>query len=229
MPTKLDRASFLDQLRPGLEVYAPGCAGHSLLFESWLQHAPERCDGVRFTGVYIPTVNRFDFAGLHPGARLRSIFLSGDLRDSWLGGRVDYLPMTYSGTWKWLSENARFDIALLQVSPPDANGECSLGVACDFTSAAWPRSTKLIAHVNPSMPRTYGPTIPWSRLDAVVEQDSPLLEMADPDADPVMDRVAAHVASLVPDGATLQLGLGRLQSALLRAVRERRGLRIHSR
>lgn len=228
MPTKLDRASFLDQLRPGLEVYAPGCAGHSLLFESWLQHAPERCDGVRFTGVYIPTVNRFDFAGLHPGARLRSIFLSGDLRDSWLGGRVDYLPMTYSATWKWLSEDARFDIALLQVSPPDANGECSLGVACDFTPAAWPRSAKLIAHVNPSMPRTHGPTIPWSRLDAVVEQDSPLLEVADPDADLVMDQVAAHVASLVPDGATLQLGLGRLQSALLRAVRERRGLRIHS-
>lgn len=228
LPRRLNQDSFADCFRPGMEVYAPGCAGHSLLFESWLRQAPDCAAGVRFTGVHIPTVNRFDFAALHATARQRVIFLSGDLRDSWLAGRIDYLPMTYSGTWQWLRETARFDAILLQVSPPDADGNCSLGVACDFAPAAWPRSETILAHVNPSMPRTRGPSIPWDRIDAVVEQDAALLEAADPPADPVMDAVAARVASLVPDHATLQLGLGKLQSALLRAVCGRRGLRIHS-
>lgn len=228
MPQRLDAHRFLDLLRPGMQVYAPGCAGHSLLFQSWLESDPGRSAGVCFTGVHIPTVNRFDFSALHPDARHRGIFLSADLRASWLDGRVHYVPATYSGTWDWLHQHARFDLALVQVSPPDAHGQCSLGVACDFTPAAWPRARRIVAHVNPAMPRTRGPTIPWDRLDAVVEQEAPLLEVPDPAPDPAMDAVAARVAELVPDGATLQLGLGRLQSALLRALRGRRGLRIHS-
>jgi acyl-CoA hydrolase len=228
MPRQLDASSIFDYMRPGMEIYAAGCAGHSLLFESWLRQAPGRCAQLRFTGVHIPTVNRFDFAGLDPQARQRTIFLSADLRASWLAGRVDYLPMSYSGTWQWLVEQARFDVALVQVAPPDEQGQCSLGVACDFTPAAWPRATRVLAHVNPRMPRTRGPSIPWSRIDAAVEHDSPLLQVPDPEPDSSMNAVAARVAGLVSDGATLQLGLGRLQSAVLRELRDRRNLRIHS-
>lgn len=228
MPSPLSADSFLDHLARGSEVYAPGCAGHSLLFESWLRDAPGRCAGLRFTGVHIPTVNTFDFAALDPRARQRSIFLSSNLRDSWLQGKVDYLPITYTATWRWLAETAAFDTALLQVAPPDADGNCSLGLACDFTPAAWPRSRRILAHINPRMPSTRGPSIPLARIDAAVEAEMPLLEIPDPAADPAMDAVAARVAGLVEDGATLQLGLGRLQSALLRALRDRRGLRIHS-
>ena len=227
MPASLNAASFLDHLGRGREIFAPGCAGHSLLFESWLRADPGRSAGLRYTGVYIPTVNRFDFAALDPQARQRTIFLSGDLRDSWLQGRVDYLPMTYSGSWRWLGETV-FDTVLVQVAPPDADGNCSLGVACDFTPAVWPRARRILAHINPRMPRTRGPSIPLARIDAAVEAEMPLLDLPDPAADPAMDAVAARVAALVGDGATLQLGLGRLQSAVLRAVRDRRGLRIHS-
>ena len=228
MPRQLDASSIFDYLRPGMEIYTAGCAGHSLLFESWLRQAPGRCAQLRFTGVHIPTVNRFDFAGLDPQARQRTIFLSGDLRASWLAGRVDYLPMTYSGTWQWLVEQARFDVALVQVAPPDEQGQCSLGVACDFTPAVWPRATRVLAHVNPRMPRTRGPSIPWSRIDAAVECDSALLQVPDPEPDSSMNAVAARVAGLVSDGATLQLGLGRLQSAVLRELHDRSNLRIHS-
>ncbi len=228
MPSSLDADAFLDRLARGPEVFAPGCAGHSPLFESWLRADPARCAGLRFTGVHIPTVNTLDFAALHPQVRQRTIFLSGELRDSWLQGRVDYLPMTYTATWRWLSDTARFDTLLVQVAPPDADGNCSLGVACDFTPAVWPRAGRILAHVNPRMPRTSGPSIPLARIDAAVEADMPLLEVPDPAADPAMDAVAARVAGLVDDGATLQLGLGRLQSAVLRAVRDRRRLRVHS-
>ncbi|MCD9085489.1 acetyl-CoA hydrolase/transferase C-terminal domain-containing protein [Stenotrophomonas sp. SY1] len=228
MPRPLDADTFFDLLGQGCEIFAPGCAGHSLLFETWLRASPERCAGLRFTGVHIPTVNTFDFAGLHPQTRQRTIFLSGDLRASWLDGRVDYLPLTYTATWRWLREVVSFDTVLVQVAPPDDDGNCSLGLACDFTPAAWPRATRVLAHINPRMPRTRGPSIPLARITAAIEQDMPLLEIPDPPADPAMDAVAAQVATLVDDGATLQLGLGRLQSAVLRAVRDRRNLRIHS-
>src|SRR5690606_27757237 len=153
MPRPLDADTFFDHLAQGSEIFAPGCAGHSLLFESWLRALPQRCAGLRFTGVHIPTVNTFDFAGLPPQTPQRSIFLSGDLRASWLEGRVDYLPMTYTATWRWLRERVSFDTVLVQVAPPDDDGNCSLGVACDFTPAAWPRATRILAHINPRMPR----------------------------------------------------------------------------
>ncbi len=228
MPRLLTADTFFDVLAQGSEIYAPGCAGHSLLFEQWLRSNPERCADLRFTGVHIPTVNTFDFAGLHPTTRQRTIFLSQDLRASWLAGRVDYLPMTYTETWRWLRDKARFDVALVQVAPPDADGNCSLGVACDFTSAAWPNAKHVVAHINPMMPQTHGPSIPYARLSVAIEQPMPLLEVPDPPADTALDAVAEHVATRVEDGATLQLGLGRLQSAVLRAVKDRRGLRIHS-
>ncbi len=228
MPRTLDADTFFDHLDQGHDVFAPGCAGHSLLFEAWLRAAPARCAGLRFTGVHIPTVNTFDFAGLHPRARQRTIFLSADLRDSWLQGRVEYQPMTYTATWRWLRDTAQIDTVLVQVAPPDDDGNCSLGLACDFTPAVWPRARRILAHINPRMPRTRGPSIPLARITAAIEQDMPLLEIPDPPAEPAMDAVAAQVATLVDNGATLQLGLGRLQSAVLRAVRERRNLRIHS-
>jgi acyl-CoA hydrolase len=228
MPLPLNADSFFDFLAQGSEIFAPGCAGHSLLFEQWLRAAPEHAAGRRFTGVHIPTVNTFDFAGLHPQARQRTIFLSSELRTSWLEGRIDYLPLTYSATWAWLRDIARFDTVLVQVAPPDADGNCSLGIACDFTPAVWPTATRIVAHINPRMPATGGPSIPLARITAAIEQDMPLLESLDPSADGAMDAVAERVASLIDDGSTLQLGLGRLQSAVLRAVRDRRGLRIHS-
>lgn len=117
-----------------------------------------------------------------------------------------------------------FDTLLVQVAPPDADGNCSLCMACDFTPAVWPRATRILAHINPRMPRSRGASIPLARITAAIEQDMPLLAVTDPPADTAMDAVAAQAE----DGATLQLGLGRLQSAVLRAVRDRRNLRIHS-
>ncbi len=228
MPTSLDASRFYCALTPALEVYAPGCAGHSSLFERWLREAPECSAGVRYSGVHIPTVNRFVFADLHRDARQRGIFLSAELRAAWDDGRFDYLPISYSDTWRWLEQRAEFDLALLQVAPPDADGRCSLGVGCDFSSAAWPRAKRVFAHINPLMPSTNGPSISLSDIDAAIESAEPLLTVDAPAADSSLDALAVAVANIIDDGSTLQLGLGRLQSALLRALRDRRRLRIHA-
>jgi acyl-CoA hydrolase len=228
MPLTLDAKLLHDQLAAGVEVYSAGCAGHSLLFERWLREAPERSAGVRYTGIHLPTVNRFAFTDLHPQTRQRGIFLGRDLRRGWEAGQVDHLPLSYSAAWAWLGETAEFDLALLQVAPPDEHGRCSLGVACDFSAAAWPRARKVFAHVNPRMPRSNGPGIPWSSIDAAVVEDCALLEVAAAKPDRALRSVALRLSERIDDGVTLQLGMGRLQAAVLDALADRRQLRIHA-
>lgn len=227
MPAVLDRETFTAALRPGLRVYAPGCGGHSALFERWLRETPDCADGVEFCGVHIPGVNRFDFGALHPRARMRNIFLAPEWRATWASGRFALQPLAYSQFVRQLAATA-FDLALVQVAPADAAGEHSLGIAADFTPAALQGARRVFAHVNPRMPRTRGPTIPAARIDAIVEADTPLLELPDAEPDAALARLASHVAGLVADGDTLQFGLGRMQAAVLRALVDRRGLRVHS-
>lgn len=227
MPAILDRESFAAAFRPGMTVYAPGCGGHSLLFERWLRERPQVADGVTFCGVHIPGVNRFDFGALHPAARMRNIFLSPDWRATWANGRFALQPLAYSDFVRELART-RFDLALVQVAPADAQGRHALGIAADFTPAALANATRVFAHVNPRMPRTAGPWIEAARIDAAVVADEPLLEFPDAAPDAALERLAANVAGLVEDGDTLQFGLGRIQAAVLRALGARRNLRVHS-
>jgi len=228
MPVQLTPDLFADALRGAQEIYAPGAAGHSLLFERWLRQSPEATAGCRFFGVHLPGFNRFDLAALHAQARFAGPFVSADWQASWRAGRFEHRPQGYYRCARWLTEDARFDLALLQLAPPDRDGRCSLGVACDFTPAAWPRARRVLVHFNPRMPRTGGPFVPVSAIEAAIEEDMPLLEALAMPEDAALDAVAAQVSALVPDGATLQLGLGRLQASVLGALGERRGLRLHA-
>ena len=227
MTTTLDLDAFAAAFRPGMTVYAPGCGGHSLLFERWLRERPQAAAGVEFCGVHIPGVNRFDFGALHPAARMRNIFLSPDWRATWADRRFALQPLAYSEFVRELA-NTRFDLALVQVAPADESGRHSLGIAADFTPAALQHAGRVFAHVNPRMPRTDGPWIDAARIDAAVVADEPLLEFPDAAPDAALERLAANVAHLVEDGDTLQFGLGRIQAAVLRALGARRGLRVHS-
>lgn len=224
---KLDPDSFARAFAPGMRVYAPGCGGHSALFERWLRAMPAIAEGVEFCGVHIPGVNRFDFGALHPAARMRNIFLAPEWRGCWADGRFALQPLAYSQFVRQLAAST-FDIALLQVAPADADGMHSLGIAADFTPAALVNARQVFAHVNPRMPRTRGPGIAHARIDALVEADAALLESPDPAPDPATTQLAAHIAALVDDGDTLQFGLGKLQAAVLRALVGRRNLRVHS-
>lgn len=227
MSTSLNEEGFAGLLRPGHRVFVAGAAGHSLLFERWLTASPRLARDVTFCGALVPGVNSFDFAGLDDQAQLITFLLSPALRASWQAGRVRHLPMDYPSIVNYMAAQS-FDLALLQVAPPDSHGNCSFGVAADFGPLVWQGARKIVAHVNPGMPRTAGPTIPFARIDHVVEHDMPLLEVDAGMADASTRALAARVAPLIIDGSTLQLGLGRLQHALLPLLGDRRRLRIHS-
>jgi len=215
-------------LRPGMTVYMPDCAGESLLLADALQRQPDAAAGVHFVGVWIPGVNKIDYAALHADARATSFFVTPALRTSFAEGKVDFLPMHYSEVTGYLQGTA-IDLALLQVSPPDDTGRCSFGVAADFPPSIVDQAKTIVAHINPNMPAPPGaPTIAVDEIDYVVEAPSDLLEYDIGGENDALRAVGANVASLIRDGDTVQIGLGKIQATVLEPLAERRNLRMHT-
>jgi RimJ/RimL family protein N-acetyltransferase len=118
---------------------------------------------------------------------------------------------------------------LLQVSPPDRRGFVSLGVSVDLTPAVLRVARRVIAEVNPAMPRTHGESfVHIDRFDAFVSVDTPVMEYHHPPADEIAEQVARYIAAIIEDGSTLQIGLGRVPNEAMRHLKSRRDLGIHS-
>jgi acyl-CoA hydrolase len=120
------------------------------------------------------------------------------------------------------------DVALVQVAPPDTDGRCSLGVGVDYIADALEHARVVIAEVNDHCPTTAGHWIAWDRLDVVVPTSRPLLEAPPVAPGDIERRIAEHVAELVRDGDTIQLGVGALPEAIMQALRGHRDLGVHS-
>jgi acyl-CoA hydrolase len=224
--TTMDAA--LDALPKRGRVFIPGCAAEPLPFAKAIAARPEAAAGLTFEGVWIPGVNRTDWAGLHPDARAEAIFLAPEWRDSFTAGRLSFSPLTYTQVWLHLART-RFDAGMFAIAPPGADGRCSLGVAADFTPAVFENTRFRIGWINPAMPAVRdGPTVPLDAFDLVVEADSPLPGYGAGTIDPVSAAIAARIAGLIPEGATVQTGLGRIGLATLSALADRHGLRLHS-
>jgi acetyl-CoA hydrolase len=145
-------------------------------------------------------------------------------------GRADFTPCFLSEIPAlFTSGRLPLDVALIQVAPPDEHGFCSFGVEVGLTKPAAQCARLVIAEVNPRMPRTLGDAfIHISHLDAIVPVDYPLPEVQMAPANPLTERIACQVANLIPDGATLQTGIGAIPDAVLRHLHDRRDLGIHT-
>jgi len=215
-------------LPDGGRVFIPGCAGEPLAFAEALANRPEAAAEQTFEGVWIPGVNRTDWAELHDQSRAEAIFLTPEWRDSFVAGRLAFSPLTYTQVWRRLSGRV-FDAGVFTVAPPGTDGRCSLGVAADFSPAVFERTRLRIGLIHAAMPAVRdGPTVPLDAFDVVAEVDTPLPDYGAGAIDPVSAAIAARVVALVPDGATVQTGLGKIGVATLAALSERRGLRVHS-
>jgi len=222
-------SSLLAQhLKPGMRVHLPGCSGQSTLFDKALQQAPDLASGITFCGVFIPGINTTDYAALHAQARMEVIFMQPAFRDSYAQEKVNYLPLPYSNTYHYYETGPSFDIAFIQVSPPNKLGYCSFGIAADFSPAAIRNARKIIAHINPTMPQTHGPAIHVDELSASLTAASDLLTVASSDTPDTLASIALQIAEHIDNGATLQLGLGKLQQAMLECLTQHRRLKIHA-
>ncbi len=164
--------------------------------------------------------DRFRVTNLFVGANLR-----GRLREG-----VDYLPCFLSEIPQLLRSGRRkIDIALIQVSPPDSSGHCSLGPSVDIARAAMDAATTVIAQINPYIPRVHGDGfVHTDAIDIAVEHATPLPTVRPRSLGPVERAIGAHVASLIEDGATLQVGIGAIPDAVLEALSSHRYLGVHS-
>jgi acyl-CoA hydrolase len=214
---------------PGKTIYLPGTSGESLALIEFLKAHPRASRRVRFVSMLIPGINSFDYTSLHPEARSVAFFPLPQIRQAILSGKTDLMPHSYYRAYKHLEQHIDLDVAFVHVSPPDENGNCSLGIAADFASAALSRAARKVALVNQAMPVTCGDTtLPAAGFDALIRADGPLVTTDSPTPSESYIKVGANVAKLIEDGDSLQLGLGTLQHAVLHALKDKRNLRICS-
>lgn len=159
-----------------------------------------------------------------------SFFVGANVRKAVQQGRADYIPIFYSEVPRVLRKGViPIDVAMIQVSPPDTHGYCSLGVSVETSLAGVKSAEKVIAQVNPNMPRSHGDgIIHISSIDAYVWTDVPIHEVAPTEPTDFETKIGEHVASLIEDGATLQMGIGAIPNAVLNCLGNHKGLGIHT-
>jgi acyl-CoA hydrolase len=226
MPRRIAPEELASVLPRGGRVLVQGATGEpGVLAEAVMAAGPD-LGALIFTGAFIPGVNRCTYLA-NDDCRVETFFLTPELKAA-PADQVTFLPLCYNDIRARLSTIA-IDAALFMCSPPDADGCCSFGPAVDFLAEIWPGIPVRIAQINPSMPRTPGdPGIPFDEITAFVEQDAPFDAPADTREDPVANAIAEHIAPFVPDGACLQMGVGKVPGAVLQALTGRRNLRVHS-
>ena len=161
--------------------------------------------------------------------RHNAFFVGGTSRDAIAEGRGDFTPSFFFEVPRQFSSTMPVDVAMVMVTPPDENGMCSLGVSVDYTLEAVKQAKLVIAQVNPQMPWT-GPysLVSVKDLDCIVEHEAPIIELKPPKIGDIEKAIGEHCASLVPDGATLQLGIGAIPDAVLLFLKHKKDLGIHS-
>jgi acyl-CoA hydrolase len=220
---------LVDALRPGARIFVSAFSAESSLLRDELLADPERANGVTFNAVQFPGIDKTDYLAMHPQARLCAYFMSPAVRTGLADGRAELMSLDYTGIARHLIDGEPMDVAIAQLTPPDADGWCSPGLASDFMPLVWRNARRRVAHLNPRMPRTRGSfRVHVSELDIAVEADTPLTSFSEPGCSAVETRIGAHVAALVHDGDTLQFGIGSVPVALAGALTAHRRLRIHA-
>ncbi|MBM3181052.1 MAG: acetyl-CoA hydrolase/transferase family protein [Chloroflexi bacterium] len=180
------------------------------------------------------TVGSADYVGpkMEGHLRVNSMFISANIRKAVQEGLADFTPVLLSEFPLLFKRGILpLDVAIIHVSTPDEHGFCSLGVEVGLTKTAAESAKLVIAEVNEKMPRTLGDSfIHVSRLTHIVpvNYDIPELPMADEGDAEIVQKVAGHVAGLIPDGATMQLGIGGIPDAVLKYLFDKKDLGIHT-
>ena len=225
----IEAADMPGLLAPGMRVYVQTGAGEPMALIEALEAAPGRSAGVTYLYYNVPGVNRADLGALHPDARLECFFSIRDVEASRASGRLRVLPLHFFDAHAYITARGRYDVALIQLSPPDGGGLCSFGITGAFEPGAIARAATVVAEINAAIPRSPGaPTYPLHRLDYAVEADHPLRALASPPPSAAFAALGRNVASLIDDGDTLELGIGSAPAAILAALTDRKDLGVHT-
>ena len=222
-------AEAVQRITSGMRVYLTGnCSVPQTLLAALVRRAPELHD---VEIVQVLTIGPADYVAPEMAGHLRvnTLFISDNVRVAVNEGRADFTPVFLSEVPRLLKTVLRPDVALVHVSPPDEHGFCSFGIEVGMTKPTAQSAKIVVAEMNPRMPRTLGDSfIHLSKLDLVVPVDYPLPEIRMGDTSETVQRIAGHVAGLIPDGATLQTGIGAIPDAVLSRLGNHKDLGIHT-
>ncbi|MGA3185403.1 MAG: acetyl-CoA hydrolase/transferase C-terminal domain-containing protein [Candidatus Dormibacteria bacterium] len=216
-------------IRSGDRVWVQqGCGTPSTLLDALAARAADLHD---VEICHMMTLGPLAYARPELAGHLRhnGLFLGENVRAAVAEGRADYTPVSLGEIERLFADELRVDVALVQTSPPDEHGFLSLGLGPDCTLTAASQASRVIVEMNEQMPRALGDTfLHVSHVTAIVPVSRPLRELVPEPPDTVQTRVAEHVAELIPDGATLQVGIGGIPNAVLARLGDRHDLGIHS-
>jgi len=217
-------------IRSGHQIYLHcAAATPSVLLDSLVARAEELHD-VTVVHLHTEGPGPHMAPGMEGHFRHRALFIGPNARAAVNEGRADYVPVFLSDVPRLFTSGALpLDAVFVNATPPDAHGFCSLGTSVEAMHAAVRAAKTVIVQFNRAMPRTLGDSfIHVSEIDLAVEVDVPPYAHASPTIGDVERRIGEHVAALVPDGATLQLGIGAIPSATALALLDKRDLGIHT-
>jgi acyl-CoA hydrolase len=198
-----------------------GCTAEPTAILDAVAANPDLWRGRCLTGAFIPGVNNRDLSALGHKTVVETVFVTPGLREDRALGTVAHLPMHYSAFWTRLARPGVVDLVIVTVPPPRPDGSIGLGLTHDFAPAAIAAGARLIGIINPNMPDPIGsPSLPRNRFEALAESDAPLPELHSDSFDATNQTIARHVLEQMPKGSTLQLGLGKIHSAVLKALNE---------
>jgi 4-hydroxybutyrate CoA-transferase len=220
----------LSYVRSGDRVFVHTAAANPRLLVEALAARSSELTEVEVVHLHTEGPAPYAAAGMEKSFHTRCLFIGANMRQAVAEGRADFVPVFLSEVPALFRQGVLpLDVALVQVSPPDRHGFCSLGVSVDVSRAAVESARRVIALVNPQMPRTHGDALCHiSRFAARVDTDEPLPESLPPELGDVERAIGRHVAGLIEDGSTLQMGIGAIPDAVLASLKGHRRLGVHT-
>ncbi|MBI4471652.1 MAG: acetyl-CoA hydrolase/transferase family protein [Acidobacteria bacterium] len=224
-----DPDTVLDCVKSGMRVFIHGAAATPMALIDALSRRGD-LENVEVVHMHLEGAVPFT-APQHKGRFFSiSLFTGPALRDPIDEGRADFMPIFLSDIPSlFLTKRMPLDVAILQLSPPDRHGYCTLGTSVDTALAASQSARLVVAEINEQMPRTLGNTlVPLARLHAFIHTNRPLPSHPPVPPTEIDDAIGEHVAKLVPNGATLQMGIGAIPDATLRRLFDKHDLGVHT-
>lgn len=219
----------IQHVQSGNRVVFGHAAGEPIVLVDELVKQRDRLENVEI--VHMVPLHKAEYClpGMEKSFRHNSLFAGAGTRKSIKEGSGDYTPVFFSEIPRLFTEKILpVDVALIQLAPPDSNGQLSFGISVDYTKPMAESARMVIAEVNKQMPRTGNAYMHVSEIDYIVETDRALIEIPLPEISSVEERIGHHIASLVPDRANLQLGIGAIPDAVLKFLGDKKDLGIHT-
>ena len=226
---RVPAADAVSLISSGMRVFVHGAAATPTPLLQALS-ARTDLDDVRLYHMHLEGEAPWTAPGVAERIRSVALFVGPSMREPVAAGRADYVPVFLSDIPAlFVNGVIPLDVALVQLSPPDRHGYCSLGTSVDSARAAVDTARFVVAEINERLPRTLGNTaISFDRIDAFCHSDRPLPGHAPSIESPVEARIGEIVAGLVENRATLQMGIGAIPDAVLSRLHEKRDLGIHT-